>query len=111
MLRQLFQESKNEEEKEEEEVEEEHLHGTSVQHRKDNGITIIRIGRSDWPKALWPVSSLCHEFVVVHILPSDMMLLRPKTRPDVFISRERACARPRAFQTVLQHARPRHCHP
>lgn len=45
--------------KKKEEEEEEHLHETSVQHRKDNGITIIRIGRSDWPKALWPVSSLC----------------------------------------------------
>ena len=86
-------EAEEEKEKGDEDEEDEQLRETtSVYHWKDNGIMIIRVGRSDWPTFLATVQGLSYE-LVVHILFADIMLLWPKTRPDVFISRERDCPR------------------
>ncbi|XP_011062833.1 PREDICTED: uncharacterized protein LOC105151059 isoform X1 [Acromyrmex echinatior] len=56
---------------------------------QDNGNTIIRDASADWLSALAGVQSA--QKITVRAPLADIMPLRPKMRPDVFISREGGC--------------------
>lgn len=59
-----------------------------------------------WP---WPMSSLPRKIAAHTLLVADIMLLRPKMRPDVFISLERGCTRLSVYLLLVKLPKKRFC--